>query len=355
MWRQMRRLTLRTSSHVLFGREDPADAEAMGEMIQELFDRNFSPLCWLFPIDLPGTPFHGLLRHAERIEKVLWQRIERRRADVSGIPDVLDMLIRARDAGRMDDTALLGQATILFAASYETQANSMTWALFLLAQHPRVAADLYDELRGVLGGAPPTVEQIDRLPLLDAVVKESMRVLPTVPYTIRAVTRATELGGVALAEDDRVICSHYVTHHMPEVYANPERFDPARWSTIRPTPYEYLPFSAGQRVCIGRYMAMMLMKVSLAMIAQRTRLGVVPNTRIDRAVKVTLAPKRGLPMIAYTPDGHFAAAPVRGDIHEMVDLSGRRAGVTATCNHALPKGGGPAASNPGKVPGVAGS
>src|SRR5262249_13141689 len=161
--------------------------------------------------------------HAEKIERVLWQRIEHRRATPSETPDVLDMLIRARDAEAMSDTALLGQATILFAASYETQANSMTWTLFLLAQHPRVMMDLLDELRGELNGQPPTVEQLDRLPLLDAVVKESMRILPTVPYTIRAVTRPCELGGVPLNVEDGVICSHYVTHHMPEIFASPER------------------------------------------------------------------------------------------------------------------------------------
>src|SRR5579871_1582463 len=137
MARQMRRLTLRTSAHVLYGREEPAVAESLGEMIQELFERNFSPVCWLLPFDLPGTPFRGLLRHAERIERTLLERIERRRANPSASPDILDMLIRNHAEGKMSDTALLGQATILFAASYETQANSMTWTLFLLAQHPR--------------------------------------------------------------------------------------------------------------------------------------------------------------------------------------------------------------------------
>lgn len=324
MWLEMRRLALRTSSHVLFGREDPAVADSMGTLIQELFDRNFEPLCWLFPFDLPGTPFRGLLRHAEKIERVLWDRIEHRRKSPTETPDILDMLIRGHAAGRMDDTALLGQATILFAASYETQANSMTWTLFLLAQHPQLAADLLDELRGELDGEPPTVEQLERLPLLDAVIKESMRILPTVPYTIRAVTQPTELGGVPLNVEDRVICSHYITHHMPEIYAHPERFDPTRWFTIRPTPFEYLPFSAGQRVCIGRYMAMMLMKVSMAMIVQRASLRVIPRTRIDRSVKVTMGPKNGLPMLLGAPGEGREPTEVRGNVNEMVDLRAAR-------------------------------
>jgi cytochrome P450 len=337
MWREMRRLTLQTSSHVLFGREEPAVAEQLGGMIQELFERNFTPACWLLPFNLPGTPFRGLLRHAEKIERVLLQRIDHRRANPTASPDILDMLIRNHAEGKMSDTALLGQATILFAASYETQANSMTWTLFLLAQHPQVAADLFDELNRELAGAPPTVAQLDRLPLLEAVVKESMRILPTVPYTIRAVTQPTELGGVPLAIEDRVICSHYVTHHMPEIYTDPNRFNPARWFTIRPTPYEYLPFSAGQRVCIGRYMAMMLMKVSLAMICQRVGMRMLPGARIDRSVKVTMGPNRGLPMLLGPVGDAREASRVLGNIHEMVDLTNIKMSRRAP-SHRSPSG-----------------
>lgn len=333
MAREMRRLTLRTSSHVLFGRDEPTLADAMGTMIQELFERNFEPWCWLFPFDWPGTPFRRLLRHAERIESMLWQRIRHRQSEPTDRPDILDRLIQAHAAGAMSDTALLGQATILFAASYETQANSMTWTLFLLAQHPQIAQDLMDEL-SPLGGVPPTVEQLERLPLLDAVVKESMRILPAVPYTIRAVTQPTELGGVPLAVEDRVVCSHYVTHHMPELYRHPRCFDPGRWFTIRPTPFEYLPFSAGQRVCIGRYMAMMLMKVSLAMIVQQRSLRMLEGARIDRTVKVTMGPRRGLPMWVRPRGEVWAEAELRGNIGEMVEWPSRRRSCSAS--HLLP-------------------
>ncbi len=335
MWQEMRRLTLRTSSHVLFGRDEPALADAMGMMIQQLFERNFEPWCLLFPFDWPGTPFRRLLRHAERIEEMLWQRIYHRRNHPTDQPDILDRLIEAHDAGAMSDTALLGQATILFAASYETQANSMTWMLLLLAQHPKVARDLSDEL-AVLRGSPPTVDQLDQLPLLDAVVKESMRILPAVPYTIRAVTRPTELGGVPLQVEDRVVCSHYVTHHMPEIYPQPRRFEPERWLTIRPSPFEYLPFSAGQRVCIGRYMAMMLMRISLAMMVQQRCLRLPHRTRIDRSVKVTMGPRKGLPMWVRPRGESWTEAELRGNINEMVEWPACRR--TLSVSHGFPLG-----------------
>ncbi len=277
---------------------------------------------------MPGTPFRGLLRHAELIEQTLLQTIARRRQSSAETPDVLDRLIQAHSEGRISDAALIGQATVLFTASYETQANSLTWALFLLAQHPTIMADLVDELKGTLQGDLPTIEQLEQLPLLDAVLKESMRILPTVPYTIRAVTAPADLGGVSLHFEDRVVCSYYVTHHLPEIYPNPQRFDPYRWFSIKPSPYEYLPFGGGPRICIGRTMSLMMMKAALAMIVQRWKLTITPHTRVDRVVKVTLSPRHGMRMLVQPHDGRFESNPVTGNIHEMVDLT--RAKLIAT-------------------------
>ena len=162
--------------------------------------------------------------------------------------DVISTLIRARDARArwMRDRDVVGQATMLFAASYETTANAMTWTLFLLAQHPQVAEDLAAELDAALRGGPAGLDALERLPLLDAVLRESMRIFPPVPYAIRLVRGdGRSLGALALRDRDRVIVSHYVTHHLPELYPDPERFDPSRWQGLRRGPYEYLPFGAG--------------------------------------------------------------------------------------------------------------
>jgi cytochrome P450 len=218
----------------------------------------------------------------------------------------------------MSDTDLLGQALILIAASYENVTSALTWTLFLVAQHPGVAADLCDEL----GDVTPTAERLTRLPLLEGVVKESLRVLPPVPFTVRVASCDADLGGVALRPGDRVACSIYVTHHQADLFPDPERFDPHRWSGIAPGPYEYLPFGAGPRFCIGAPLATAEIKVALGMILQRWRPSVVPGTRIDRQVRITMSPRRGLPMILHPQDRRFRAVEVRGNVHAMVKLEG---------------------------------
>lgn len=319
---EMRRLMLRVSSEVLFGREDPLRSQRLGELIGDWLGRNFQGRVWLALFDVPGAPYRGLLESAVRIEREILAMVAEKRAAGAPGDDVISTLLRARDAGArwMQDRDVVGQATMLFAASYETTANAMAWTLFLLAQHPQVAEDLAAELDGALRGGAAGMEELERLPLLDAVLRESMRIFPPVPYAIRMVCDAAPLGDVPLRDRDRVIVSHYVTHHLPELYPDPERFDPSRWQGLRRGPYEYLPFGAGPRMCIGINFANAAMKLALAAIAPRFRLSLLPGTRVDRAVAVTLSPRGALPMRLHGPGDAPPPAPVAGNVREMVRL-----------------------------------
>jgi cytochrome P450 len=263
-----------------------------------------------------------MLRQAERIEKALLAMIARRRAQPGARTDVLSLLMEARDnEGRaMTHTELVGQASILFIASFETTTSALTWSLFLLAQHPAVMHQLMDEIESVLGDMPPRSEQMPQLPFLHWVIKESMRILPPVPYTVRVAQRPLMVGPFEVPQETRVIASHYLTHHLPDLYPEPERFRPERWRNINPTQYEYLPFNAGPRICIGGAFATQVLKISLAMILQRFRFTVVPRTRVDRIVAISMNPRHGLPMIIAKKDRNYSVSEVGGQIREMVDF-----------------------------------
>ena len=324
LYREMRTVSLRLASTVLFN-PDPREALKIGGMIEEWFRRNFSASTWLFPLDLPGTAYRRLLRHAERLERYILSMIEQRRKNPEGT-DVFSILTQARDDENhgMSDMELVGQATILFAASYETTASTLTWTLFLLAQHPQVLRELMDELDSVLEGRPPKDEHLPQLLLLERVIKESMRILPPVPYTIRSATADVEMGGFKVPKNSRVICSHYLTHHDPDLYPQPEKFLPDRWLTIDPSPYEYFPFSAGPRACIGATFAMQAMKIALSMMLQRFRLQVVKGAKIDLAVRVTMSPRHDIPITIFAQDRNFTQnSQVRGKICEMVEMNAR--------------------------------
>lgn len=320
--REMRAFVLQLSSAILFG-ADPDEGLAIGKLMEEWQLRNFSSSVWMLPVDLPGTAYRGLLQHAERIEKEILSMIEKRRAQPGTHKDVLSLLIAARDDQNrgMTDEELVGQATILFGASFETAATTLTWTLFLLAQHPAVMRKLMDELGHVLAGKAPAPDQVGQLEFLSRVIKESMRVLSPVPYAIRATARRVKIGPLALPHGSTIVLGHYLTHHMPEIYPEPNRFRPDRWQSIEPSQWEYLPFSAGPRVCVGAIFATQLLKISLALMLQRFRFSVVPGSRIDRVVRITMQPRQGMPMKIFENDRQYTASEVTGQIHEMVALS----------------------------------
>jgi cytochrome P450 len=272
---------------------------------------------WL-PIDGAASNYEQMLEVAERLEVQIQGLVEQTRAGCGEGSEVLPILLRARDEGVLSEEELIGHLHNLFNAAYHTTTSALTWTVFLLAQHPAVMHELLDELDGTLAGAAPTVAQLKKLSLLDRAIKESLRILPPVVYSPRVSMEPTTLGPYQLSRGTMVVTSHYVTHHLPELFAEPERFLPDRWLESDPSPFAYLPFGAGPRMCIGATFSTMMLKICLTMIFQRFRLTVVPGSRIDRQCTLTLGPRDEIPMSILRQDRRFTASPVQGDIHDMV-------------------------------------
>jgi cytochrome P450 len=274
-------------------------------------------------LDVPRSWYDDAIASSERVEQVTRQVLQRRRENPLEGGDLLAVLLRAHAAepDRLTGQEVVGQATHLFAASNQSTRSSIIWTLFLLAQHPEVMDSLYEELDRELDGATPTVTQVERLPLLDRVYRESVRLLTPVAYFTRVTAEPAELCGQHLTRGTTVVFSHYVTHHMSELFPEPERFDPDRWLTARPTPYEYIPFGLGARMCIAHPYANQIGRMVLATVLQRARLTIVPGTRVDRKVTTNLSPRHELPMRIDPPGPPYQASPVVGNIHEMAQLS----------------------------------
>jgi cytochrome P450 len=321
----MRLLTLRVATKTLFGEDIGIEGGNTGRLLQETLALLGTPQVALLPWDLPGFPYHRLLNLMAQLDDQMRALIQHKRGRGSDQPDVLSMLLQARDeesGAFLSEDELLGHTGVIFAAGHETSSNALTWTLFLLAQHPQIAADLLDELDSKLKGEAPAVEQLQQLPLLERVIKESLRILPPVPWNGRVTASPTQLGGYTLPTGTEVFVSIYQTHHMPELYSHPEAFNPHRPEALALNTFEYNPFSAGPRTCIGAAFAMMEIKIVLAMLLQRFRLQCVPRIKVDRTGLIVMAPKQGMPMIVHKQDRLFnlGVGQVRGNVREMVKL-----------------------------------
>lgn len=321
----LRTLASRIATKTLFGEDRIDDTRSAGYVVQQALATIAQPVTSLVPLDLPGLPYHRFLHLITRFDTEMRAIIRRKQAAGHDNGDVLGMLIgaRAEESGAvLTEDELIAWVGSLFGAGHETSSLAMGWTVLLLGQHPAIAADLVDELQAVLHGDAPTVEQLGQLPLLEHVINESMRLLPPAPFTWRIAHQPIEIGGYLIPQNSEVVGSIYQTHHMPELYAEPERFHPRRWETITPGTWEYMPFSAGPRRCIGAEFAMLEIKIVLAMLLQRFRLQFVPRVPIDRYGLITMGPKHGLPMRISTQDRQFTkgVGGVRGNVRDMVEL-----------------------------------
>src|SRR4051812_42275106 len=334
---EMRQYMLRVTSTLLFGMDDPEAACRLGDMIARWVSANHEVgVGALVPNDRFTDGYEDLLEFAEQLESEVLSMIHRRRASGSQGKDVLSILVRSHDeAGGLSVEELVGQAAVLFGAAHMTTAHSLTWTLLLLAQHPTVMQRLWDEFAagddpatsnvasadGRNGKSLGSLPKGDDLSLLDCVIKESMRLLPASAYSQRISAVATKLGPLDLPRGTGIVFTPLITHHLPELYAEPERFIPDRWLTLRPSPYAYHPFGAGPRLCIGGPLATAIIRVALRRILTRYRLSVVPGSDVSAHVESTmLFPTNGLPMEIHPADGKFESVPIQGNVHELVDF-----------------------------------
>jgi cytochrome P450 len=330
MAEEMRQYMLRVTSTLLFGFDDSERAIRLGDMIAEWVSLNDDVGVGAL---VPDEQFHGqyenLLSFAEELEAEVMSLIRQRRATGQLGRDVLSILVRTHgEEGGLSDEELVGQASVLFSAAHMTTAHSLTWTMFLLAQHPVEMRRLWEELATANGQASDEFPQSDgtlpkgqELSLLNRVIKESMRLLPASAYSQRINVQAVQLGPLELPRGTGIVFSPLITHRLAEIYPAPQRFLPDRWIDFQPSPYAFHPFGAGPRLCIGGPLATAVIRIALRLILQRFRLTVVPGSEINAHVESTmLVPTNGMPMRIDVADGQFESSPISGNLCELVDL-----------------------------------
>jgi cytochrome P450 len=223
-------------------------------------------------------------------DRLLFAEIAERRADpdLASREDILSLLVAARfdDGSRMEDRELRDQLMTLLMAGHETTATALAWAFDLLFRAPDKLRRLREEVDD------------DGHDYLDAVIEETLRVRPVVPFVGRQLLVGAELGGYGLPAGTVVMPAIYLTHTRADLYPDPYAFLPERFLDGGPETYTWIPFGGGTRRCIGGAFAQLEMRVVLATILRRADLR--PGTEgPERMVRrnVTLSPREGTPAV----------------------------------------------------------
>jgi len=311
----MRRLT----SAVLFGMDSPELSEEIGHATDRWVRLNDDTGMAAYVSGSFSDQYEELLQLAGDLEERIRDLLQKRRHSGELGQDVLSILMQAhgRD-GAIDDSQLIGHITLLFGAAHLTTAHTLIWTLFQLAQSPSIMKQLNQELESTQS-EDRTWD--DKNSWGYRVLRESMRSLPASAYLQRFCSEPVNLGPYHLPTGTGVLFSQYLTHHRSEIYESPFEFQPERWDEIAPTPYEYFPFGAGPRMCIGAPMAMRSMGSILPKILRTFRLSVVPNVEINaNVISTMLAPTTAVPVQVHAPDGEFSASPITGSILDLVNF-----------------------------------
>jgi cytochrome P450 len=294
----MQAITLGVIIRTVFGVESGPRFTRLADLLR----RGLKVGAWpglLFPImqkDLgPLSPWGRFRRLGDQSSAILREEIRRGRdRGTAGRSDVLAMMLDARDeAGKpLSEDEIHDELVTLLIAGHETTATSLAWALRWILPDAPLVARLRDEIAGA-GGDPA---RISKLELLDATVKESLRLQPIIPFVGRVLQQRTKLGALDLPAGASVAPCVYLVHRRTSLYPEPARFLPDRFLTFKPSPSEWLPFGGGLRRCIGAAFAIYEMKIVLASLLPRVDARLAREVRIVRR-GITLAPSGGMQVV----------------------------------------------------------
>jgi len=303
----MQEISLRVILRAVFGLDQGQRFDQLRQLLSSLLDVIGSPLTssfLFFPSlqkDLGAwSPWGSFLRQKQQINQLLYAEIQQRReqADPSG-DDILSLLLSARDeAGQpMTDEELRDELLTLLFAGHETTASALAWALYWVDHVPEVRDRVLSELNTLLPDADPTT--IARLPYLNAVCQETLRIYPIAinpfPRTLKA---PMEMMGYQFDPGTTLLISVYLTHHREDIYPEPKRFKPERFLERQFSPYEYLPFGGGNRLCIGMAFAQYEMKLVLATILSQYDLKLADQRPVKPTRRgFTVAPPGSMRMV----------------------------------------------------------
>lgn len=301
--KEMAALTQLIAVRTIFGADTASDAEAIGramDVAQREIGAELSGIGALLPDWIP-TPGRARIKRATAvIDAEVARLVARHRDGGEDRPDLLSRLLTARDetGAQLSDREIRDETVTLYIGGHETTSSTLVWAWYLLSRDEKVRRTLTEELDRVLADHEPGYDDYASLTYTQAVIKETLRLYPTIWLLTGIAREGATLGGTPVAPGTRVWSSQWATHRDPRWYGDAGTFRPERWladDAAAPDEkipeYAWYPFGGGPRVCLGTRFALVEAVLVLAVLARRYDLDVDPE-EIRPVPSLTLQPNR---------------------------------------------------------------
>lgn len=293
---EMMNLTLTIIVKTMFGGDVDAEVEAAANALaigqEYLYQQG-----WDYQGEQAASGEERFREAMDTLDRMVYRLIDERRQSGQTGHDLLSMLLQARDEETgegMSEKQVRDEIVTIFGAGRDTTAIALAWTWYLLDQHPEVERKLQAELVAVLGGRTPTFADLPHLLYTRQVFEEVLRLYPPGWMTARLSLGEDEIGGYTIPANSEIFLSPYVTQRRPDLWENPDTFDPERFTpehvASRPR-FAYFPFGGGPRVCIGNSFAAVEAQLIIPMVAQAYRLNLFPGCQVEPQALITLQPK----------------------------------------------------------------
>jgi cytochrome P450 len=298
---ELRAAVRRIVVRALFGDQMGNVADEIGERLEPALRYVQRTPMTRLDVDLRWNGYARARAATRAVDELILAEIARRRRegiDADASPDTLSALLVAAEEvdgteTPLSDSELCDQIRSLIAAGYDTTSSSAGWLVYALGANPSAFAALREQVRDTIGDRAPTIDDLRAMPLVDGVVRETLRLWPPGAVSGRTAIDDFEVLGHRIPGGSTVLYSPYVTHRLPEVWGDPDVFRPERWKDGEPVPYSFVPFGGGHRKCIGFALATLELQVLAVRLAQHVS-WTLDRSPIRPAGVATFAPKGGV-------------------------------------------------------------
>jgi sterol 14alpha-demethylase len=294
----MKQLTIYTSSHCLLGTEFRYELNEEFAKIYHDLENGMHPIAFIFP----NFPLPVLWRRDKarvRIEELVTEIIAKRARKKEKSEDAFQMLIDATydDGSRLSAHEITGLLVGTIFAGHHTTAGSASWVLIELARRPKIFKSVLNELDQLFGvDGEVTFQKLREIPQLERVIKETLRLHPPLIFLIRKVNRDLHFKNYTIKAGKFVCTSPRVSHRIPEIFPDPEKFDPDRYAEGRnedKAPFSWIAFGGGRHKCTGNAFAMLQLKAIFSILLRRYEFELVdpPESYEDDFEQMVVQPK----------------------------------------------------------------